>query len=141
LLDQANCQYVPHVVALRTGQRLSIRSSDDTLHNVHGQPSDNPAFNFAEVAAGTSHDLTFSEPEIFRIKCDVHPWMNACVGVFENDCFALTGDDGSFEIHGVPAGDYTLIAWHEHYDTLRQTVTVSDDKPVTADFTYGPAAD
>lgn len=138
MLDQVHCRYEPHVVAVRTGQALTIRSSDDTIHNVHGEPAANPAFNFGQTGAGQRSSIRFTSPEIFRIRCDVHPWMNAYVGVFENPWFAQTGGDGSYEIRNVPPGEYTLIAWQEHYDVQQRKVSVSDDKPVAADFTYGP---
>jgi plastocyanin len=138
VVSQSHCQYVPHVVALRVGQKLTVRSNDDTIHNVQGQPRANPAFNFSQTKAGAEHTLSFKAPEIFSLRCDVHPWMQAYVGVFDNGFFALTGDDGAFEITGIPSGQYTLTAWHEHFDTLRQSVTLSDDKPVQADFTYEP---
>ena len=95
-------------------------------------------YEFGQTGAGQSSTLRFTTPEIFRVRCDVHPWMNAYIGVFENGWFALTGDDGSYEIRNVPPGDYTLIAWQEHYDVQQRKISVSDDKPVTADFTYGP---
>src|SRR5947209_2651116 len=64
-LDQADCRYVPHVVALRTGQTLHVTSSDPTLHNVHGTCTANQPFNFATTAARQARDLTFAAPELF----------------------------------------------------------------------------
>jgi hypothetical protein len=138
VLDQVHCQYVPHVVALQIGQKLIVRSSDDTMHNIHGQPRINPAFNFAQIRVGVENVVSFKAAEIFPVQCDVHPWMNATIAVFDSSCFAVTGDDGSFEIRSVPPGEYTLIAWHEHYDKLEQQVKVGADRPAQVDFTYSP---
>jgi hypothetical protein len=136
VLDQVNCHYVPHVLALRTGRTLHVTTSDPTLHNVHGMCSINEAFNFALVAAGQSRDLSFPQPELFPIRCDVHPWMKAYVQVFSHPWFAVTDKSGHFEIKDVPSGNYTLVAWQEKYGILRQSVKIDDGKITDASFTY-----
>ena len=52
-----------------------------------------------------------------KFKCDVHPWMTGYVAVTDHPFFAVTGDDGSFTIPNVPAGTYTIEAWHERFGT------------------------
>jgi len=136
VLDQVGCRYVPHVVALRTGQTLTIRSSDATLHNVHGQCTVNPAFNVGMTGAGQSRDFTFARPETFKVGCDVHPWMAAHVAVFDHPMFAVTRDGGRFEIKSVPPGTYTLVAWHERYGTVERAVKVKDNETVDISFEY-----
>jgi plastocyanin len=144
VLDQVGCRYVPHVIALRTGQTLTIRSSDATLHNVHGQCTVNPAFNVGMTGPGQSRDFTFARPEVFKVGCDVHPWMSAHVAVFDHPLFAVTGAGGRFEVRSVPPGTYTLVAWHERLGTREQQVTVPPPasagaeavKPVVADVAF-----
>ncbi len=136
VLDQKDCRYVPHVIAITAGQSLTIHSSDDTMHNVHIDASQNPPVNLGMTAAGQQKSVSFARPEIMRVKCDVHPWMTAYIGVFENPLFAISADDGSFQITGVPAGTYTLTAWHELYGEQKVSVTVSDDKPANVELTY-----
>ena len=136
VLDQINCHYIPHVIALRTGQALRISSSDPTFHNVHGMSLDNPPFNFALISAGQSKQISFTKPEAFIVRCDVHPWMKAYIHVFDHPYFAVTGMDGSFQISNVPSGDYTLVAWQEKYGKLRQHVTIADDKVCTLGFVF-----
>lgn len=127
-LDQINCQFVPHVIALRTGQTLHVATSDPTLHNVHGLCTVNDAFNFALVAPGQSKDLAFRQPDRFPVRCDVHPWMKAYVQVFDHPYFAVTAKDGTFEIKNIPAGSYTLVLWQERYGETRVPVKVSDNQ-------------
>jgi hypothetical protein len=136
VLNQINCRYVPHVVALRTGQALHVTTSDPTLHNIHGTCTVNEAFNFALVAPGQSRDLSFSQPELFPVRCDVHPWMKAYIQVFAHPFFAVTDKNGHFEIDHVPPGAYTLAAWQEKYGDLRQPVRIDDGKTANASFTY-----
>jgi len=135
-LDQINCQFVPHAVALQVGQRLDVKSGDPTLHNVHWDPRLNKPANFGMTRPGDSKSAVFTSAEIFRVRCDVHPWMSAYVGVFDNSFFALTGSDGTFKIENVPPGQYTLVAWHETYGTLKQPLNVGADGKIEQHFEY-----
>ncbi len=137
VLTQKSCQYVPHVRALRVGQILSVTSHDSTPHNVHIESIENPGDNFSELQGG-SHAVHFDHAGVVRFKCDVHPWMTAYVHVFDHPCYAVTGDDGTFEIGKLPAGTYTLIARHEKFGDLEKSFTVQNDKPVTVNFEYSP---
>ena len=83
----------------------------------------------------------FQAPEIMaRVKCDVHPWMAAYVGVVEHPFFAVSGEDGSFSIDGLPAGDYVLEAWHEEFGTQTMSVSVGAGAAADAAFDFTPAA-
>jgi len=94
-------------------QKLRIRNSDATLHNVHATPKVNREFNFAQAVKGRVDEKSFDQPEILvRMKCDVHPWMFSYVGVVEHPYFAVTDKDGNFKISGVPDGQYTVVAYH-----------------------------
>ncbi len=135
VLAQKDCQYVPHVIALRTGQTLVVTSHDPTIHNVHIEADANPSQNFSE-GEGASHAVTFDKPEVVRFKCDVHPWMTGYAYVLDHPCFAVTGDDGSFEIAHLPPGTYTLVAWHEKLGTQQMQVTVGADKLVDVKVEY-----
>lgn len=136
VLDQRNCQYIPHVLALRTGQTLHVTTSDPVIHNVHGMCTTNDSFNFALIRPGQSKDLSFDQPEAFPIRCDVHPWMKAYVHVFAHPYFAVTGPDGAFEIRNAPAGTYTLVAWQENYGALKRSVKLSEHQTTPAEFIY-----
>ena len=79
---------------------------------------------------------TPKEPEYFRVKCDVHPWMNAWVAVIDNPYFAVTDKDGKFALpKGLPDGEYRVTAWHEKYGTREGTMTVKDSGG-TVEFVY-----
>jgi plastocyanin len=135
LLDQVDCRYVPHAVGVQVGQKLRVRSSDPTLHNVHSLAQANRAFNLSMTRAGEERTVTFAKHEIAPVKCDVHPWMTAYVGVFENPWFDVTRDLGTFEIDRVPSGTYKLVAWHERYGKLERSIEVGEE-PIDVNLEY-----
>jgi plastocyanin len=136
VLDQVNCVYKPHVVAIQAGQGIRFKSSDNILHNVHPLPEFNTGLNFGMNGPG-QRVVTFNKAETFRVRCDVHPWMNAWVAVFAHPWFAITADGGAFDIKNIPTGTYTLVAWHERFGELEQTINVSDEaREIT--FTFKP---
>ncbi|MCZ6727768.1 MAG: carboxypeptidase regulatory-like domain-containing protein [Acidobacteria bacterium] len=136
LLDQTGCTYVPHISGIQVGQKLVIRNSDPTLHNVHALPEKNKEFNQGQPFQNMELEKSFDTAEVMvRLKCDVHPWMSAYIGVVDHPYFAVSGTDGSFSIEGLPAGDYVVEAWHETLGTRTQSVTVGDGA-VTVSFDY-----
>lgn len=137
LLDQRACVYVPRVVGARVGQMLQVRNSDDLLHNVHSLTEKGNAFNVSEPKAGMVQQFTLKDEEVMlRIKCDVHSWMTTYVGVVTHPYFAVSSDGGTFQIQNVPAGSYSIVAWHERFGLLTQTVRVRAGATTEADFTY-----
>jgi len=136
VLDQKGCMYSPHVLAVMTGQDFVVKNDDPFLHNVHSLSTVNPAFNFGQP---NKDDGKKADPmkaaEFFRVKCDVHPWMSAYVGVFEHPYFAVSKEDGTFSIPtaGLPDGEYTVQFIHEKFaDDVEKSptekVTVKDGK-------------
>jgi len=136
LFDQQGCVYIPHVLGVQTGQPVEIRNSDNTLHNVHTLSEKNPAFNAGQPIKGHKLTKTFEKVETFKVKCDVHSWMGAYIGVFDHPYFAVSDDNGSFTLKNVPAGEYTLEAWHEKYGTKTLKITVPATGKTTAEFKY-----
>ena len=136
-LDQKGCRYAPHVFGVQVGQTVLVSNSDPLIHNVHAMPQNNREFNFAQPAKTPPVSRVFDQAEIgLPFKCDVHGWMNAYVNVVPHPFFAVTTDDGSFEIKGLPAGSYTLELWHERLGTQTLPVTVDAAAPakVSASF-------
>src|SRR5262247_2643584 len=141
-IDQKQCRYHPHVFGMRVGQPLEIVNSDPTLHNIHAMPKSNQEFNNGQPIQGMKMTHTFTTKEVMvPFKCDVHGWMNAYVGVLDHPYFATTKDDGSFELKDLPAGTYTIEAWHEKLGTQTATVTLGQKETKDVAFTFkAPAA-
>jgi hypothetical protein len=139
LLDQVGCEYTPYVIGLQTGQKLLVRNSDPTLHNVHAMPkvSGNKESNKAQMAKSPELEYMFDTPEIFvTYKCDVHPWMYAYVGVVEHPFFAVSGKDGTFQLKNVPDGKYAVEAVHRKAGKQTKEIMVADGKSQPIEFTF-----
>jgi plastocyanin len=143
VIDQNGCVYHPHVLGMMAGQELKFLNSDGILHNVHGLPKENREFNLGMPATVTEQSVTLNRPEpLFTVKCDVHPWMNAYVAVMTHPFWAVTGENGAYAIGSLPAGTYTIEAWHERLGQQTSEVTVADGETATADFAFAtPAGD
>lgn len=134
-LDQNGCDYAPHMLALQAGQALKIRNSDDTLHNIHPRPQGNPEFNLGQPRQGMESTKTFDKAEtMIPVGCDVHPWMRAYINVFSHPFFAVTREDGKFEIKGLPAGEYEIEALHAKAKPVSGKLTVKDGEAATLDL-------
>jgi len=136
-LDQVGCVYQPHALALMTGQTLEISNSDPLNHNVHAQSSANVAFNVAQPPRAEKLYHRFDREELMiPVTCGVHPWMTAYISVISHPFFAVTGDDGTFELRGLPAGRYVLEAVHERYGHREMAFTIAAKERKMLDFTY-----
>lgn len=137
VIDQQGCNYTPHVVAMQAGQPLKIKNSDDTLHNIHPRPTVNAEFNIGQPRKGMETTKTFDKKEIMiPVGCDVHPWMRAYISVLDHPFYAVTKEDGTFEIKGLPPGDYEVEAYHEKLKTQTQKISVKAGEPAKVDFAF-----
>ena len=139
-LDQKGCAYHPRVQGVILGQEFNLTNSDPLLHNSRSYARRNRPFNYGQPAGTKPRGRPFvrKEPAV-RIKCDVHTWMVAYIFAMDHPFFAVTDDAGKFKIEGLPAGDYTLTAWHEKYGELDMEITVGETAFTGGDFTFTPS--
>ena len=134
-IDQKGCMFSPHVSAAMVGQPVDFINNDALLHNVRTVSKVNKLFNIAQPVQGMKTTKKFDQPEIgIQLRCDVHFWMASYIHVLSHPYFAVTGEDGSFSIQGLPAGTYTLEMWHEKLGTQSQTITVQEGESKAVDF-------
>ena len=144
-LDQNGCHYKPHIMGVVAKEEINITNSDPTTHNIHFTPAKNPDWNQSQPngAAALKHTLNTAEVMV-PVKCNQHPWMKAYIGVMKHPFFAVSDETGKFTISGVPAGKYTVVAWHEGAagpgTEKTMEVTVPAKGSATADFSFGASA-
>jgi hypothetical protein len=140
ILDQHGCRYVPHVMGIMVNQKLRILNSDLAMHNIHTASETNRAWNISQSPKGDAIEQTFTHPEMMiPVKCNQHPWMKMYLNVSANPFFAVSAKDGSFEIKGLPPGEYTIAAVHERMGEKTQKITVGPKEIKKVDFGYSAA--
>jgi plastocyanin len=136
VLDQHGCHYVPHALTLQVGQELKIVNSDDTAHNIHAWAEVNTPFNESQSSKGVSTVKKFDKEEmLLPVRCDVHNWMNAFIGVFNHPLSTVSTKGGAYEMK-LPAGTYEITAEHEKLGKQTQMVTVTDGGTADLNFTF-----
>jgi plastocyanin len=136
-LNQKGCIYRPHVIAMQAGGTISVSNGDPLTHNVHPLPKVNREWNKSQTSGASDIKRKFARQEIMLpVKCNIHPWMRAYINVVSHPFFAVTGEDGSFEIPGLPPGTYTVEAKHEKYGDQEMSVTLGDSESKEVDFTF-----
>ena len=136
LLDQNGCVYLPHVLGVMVGQDITIRNSDGLLHNINASPDINRGFNSSQpVNMETTRSFGSAEVMV-PLRCDVHGWMNAYVGILDHPYHSVSSSSGAFSLSTLPPGDYVIEAWHERYGTQTQNVTVTTGATAEVTFTF-----
>ncbi len=135
-LDQKGCQYIPHVLALQVNQPLDIYNNDQTSHNIHPLAKVNPEWNKSQPVGAPPIHAKWEKPEFIPVKCNVHPWMHGWHLVLATSHYAVSGEDGTFSLQGLPPGKYTVTAWQEQFGTQTQDVTISGTETKTINFVF-----
>ena len=112
-------------------------NSDFTTHNVQVTPKNNPQWNQSQPPGAAPFYKKFAHSEVMiPVRCNVHPWMKAYIGVVNNPFYDVTGTAGRFTIKGVPAGDYKIEAWTATFGTQEKTVHVRPHQSTALNFTF-----
>lgn len=123
--------FSPHVVVIPVGGTVEFPNEDPIFHNVFSVSGEN-RFDLDLYKRPKSGSWIFQHPGIARVYCNIHPQMSAVVVVRDNPYYVKAGEDGSFAIEGVPAGRYTLRAWHERGGEAALDVNVPGEGAVGA---------
>ncbi len=137
VIDQRGCWFRPRVLGIQIGQPLQVVNSDPVTHNIHPMAAMNREWNHSQGPGDDPIIRKFTKPEIMiPVKCNIHSWMHAFIGVLDHPFFATSGEDGSFALPNLPPGTYTIAVWQEKLGITRQQITVHAGHDSVADFTY-----
>ena len=144
VIDQHGCQFVPHVLVIKKGQRVKVLNPDGISHNYHwvskANPPDNKTIAKFKKELMVPSEGGFEKPEFISAVCDIHPWMRGWIAIMENGYAAVTDAKGAFHIEGIPPGKYTVACWQETLaqSPATQEVTIEAGKPATIRFPLAP---
>lgn len=123
-LRQKGCVFRPHVAVVAAGRPLSVFNDDGILHNIHTFSTINSPINKAQPKFKKRIEVQFDKPETIRVTCDAHPWMQSWIVVSDHPYVAVSDEEGSFRINGVPTGSHTVRLWHETLGEQTQEINV-----------------
>jgi plastocyanin len=133
-IAQKDEQFVPHLVAVTAGSSVAFPNDDPFFHNVFSL-SRGSSFNLGRYPSGVTRSRTFARPGIVKVFCELHSHMSAVVRVFDHPWFAVPDAEGTFAIGEVPAGQHTVVAWHERIGERRDRVTIRPGQATDVTFT------
>jgi plastocyanin len=136
-IKQEGLQFQPRAVALQRGMRVSFPNLDKEYHNVFSY-SKAKRFDLGRYPKGETREVAFDETGLVRIFCEIHEHMRAYVLVVDHPYYAAAAQDGRFKIPNVPPGTYTLVAWHERFESVRKKIEVQADD-VQVDLSFAKA--
>ena len=123
--------FSPRVAVVTVGGTVEFPNEDPIFHNAFSVSGDN-RFDLQLYKRPKTGSQTFQHPGLVRVYCNIHPQMSAVVLVRDNPYFTKAAADGSFAIDDVPAGKYTLTAWHDKAGSVTQDIVVPGQGQVTA---------
>lgn len=113
-IDQPCCKFEPRVLAMREGQVLNVKNTAPVAHNINYVAIRNESGNVIIPPGGQYKIQTLKADRLpLAIKCDIHRWMRGYVRIYNHPYFAVTDENGAFEIKDAPAGTYRLVSWQE----------------------------
>ncbi len=137
VIDQNGCWFRPRIIGIQTGQVFEVTNSDPVTHNIHPMAQINREWNHSQGAADPPMGRKFLKPEVMiRVKCNIHSWMHAFIGVVDNPYFAVSKEDGRYSIGNLPPGTYTLGFWQEALGTQERQVTVAPHSNTQVNLTF-----
>lgn len=142
-VDQQKLTFIPHVLPIVKGTKVTFLNGDPVLHNVFWPKSTDGAYtarNLGTWGKGGKVEVTFDKEGDVVLLCNVHPEMEGHIVILQNPFFALASKDGGYEIKSVPPGEYSVKAWYPNPKKLKsQTakVTVAAGQEAKLDFSLG----
>ena len=126
--------FSPRVLVITAGTTVDFKNDDRIYHNAFSLSKAKP-FDLGIYPEGTSKYVTFNEPGLVRVYCNMHPAMISNILVLGNQYFTLTSDDGRFRIGSLPNGNFTLRIWSENAEQQSRVLNVTGNQTLTEDFT------
>ncbi len=140
-----HCRMTPFVSAIRHRHPIALSNKDPITHDVQAYTLKGD-YTFAmfnkpmPAKTEATRQVLFRDGHtFFRTQCGVHDYMQSWGMAVGNPYFAVTDEDGHFEIPDVPPGTYYVVAWHPHLKPKAQEITIESEESVSVDFNFDAA--
>ena len=135
IMDQKDERFVPHVLAIERNTEVRFLNSDSIYHNVFSL-SQAKSFDLGRYPQGKFRAVKFDKAGLVKVYCDIHTHMSAYILVLDTPYFAMTNDDGTFSLAGVPPGEYQLFAWYGRWQSRPISVKINAAQVTIAELTF-----
>lgn len=125
--------FSPRVLVITTGTTVDFKNDDRIYHNAFSLSKSKP-FDLGIYPVGTSKFVTFEQPGLVRVYCNMHPDMISNILVLANRYFFVTADDGQYSIDDLPDGDFTVRIWSEYANQIERRIVLAGGQTMTEDF-------
>lgn len=133
VIRQREKQFDPPLTIVVKGTTIDFPNEDKIFHNVFSVSR--PArFDLGLYKSGTMKSVEMKRAGVVDVYCNIHPDMIAKVKILDNGFYTITGADGAFDIEGVPAGNYPIVAWLPSGDEARGKVTITAGHAASVDL-------
>ena len=134
-VTQKEMNFLPALLAIRTGTTVEFPNEDDTYHNIF---SYSPAKRFDLGRYRPDErpipSVLFDKAGLITLRCDIHEHMRGLILVLDTPYFTMTDPDGRFQLNGLPTGNYKLKAWVNSNTTREQQVELRAGSKAHVDF-------
>jgi plastocyanin len=133
VMEQKNRRFVPDMLVIPAGSTVSFPNFDPIFHNVFSL-SKAKSFDLGNYPLGKTREVTFSKPGVVAVYCHLHANMAASIVVTPSRWGTRASADGAFSLRDIPAGTYSVVAWHKAAGTFHKQITLADRDDLEVDF-------
>jgi plastocyanin len=127
IVNNSKCRFVPRIQAAMVGDTYELKNSDPIIHNTMFHLNQD-GFTLLSVALPPSVNSIkrplIKNEGVINVKCNAHSFMRANILVFSHPYFAVTDENGNFEISNIPPGHYKIKIWHELFSEQEREITI-----------------
>ncbi len=128
-LDNRQMTFVPHVLVVTAGAKVTFSNSDPFPHNVFSP--DNEKWDMGMIPAHSTRVRKFEKPGVYTVLCNIHPNMKAYILVVPSSHFAKADKNGAYSMSDVAAGKYKLVVWAPGVKSEEQEVNIDGNKTLS----------
>lgn len=110
-IAQNKKQFEPRITVVSVGSTVDFPNYDRVFHNVFSLSKPQP-FDLGLYRRGKSESVTFGQPGLIQIFCNIHPQMVAYLMVVDSRRHGAADAQGRIILRDVPPGPTAVEGWN-----------------------------